>query len=87
MGKERIVYLGIGVSNALYGHPTSATVAAAFKYVGPLKFTRPLALSIAEGRRRREWTCGGCSDACKYAYIDEEHRCKARCDIPWKYCI
>jgi hypothetical protein len=51
-GKKRMVYLGIGIFNALYGNPPRATVAAAFKYVGPFEFTRPLAWGIAEGRRR-----------------------------------
>ncbi len=59
-----MVYLGIGVFDALHGHPTRATMAAAFKHVGPLMLTRPLARGIAEGCRRGEWARGGRGDTC-----------------------
>lgn len=59
-----MVYLGIGVFDALYRYPTRATVTAAFKHVCPLVLTRPLAQGIAEGRRRGEWARGGRGDTC-----------------------
>ena len=75
-------YLGVGVFDALHGYPTGATVAAAFKHVGTLEFTRPLAWGVVEGRRRGEWTRGGRGDACKYTHIGEKCKDEVQCGIP-----
>ena len=77
-----MVYLGIGVLDALHGYPTRTAMAPAFNYVSTLVFTRPLARGIAKGCRRGEWAGGGCGDTFKYAPIGEEHEGERVRDIP-----